>query len=28
VANIKMVPIALLPLGREIVRTDQRFPSD
>jgi uncharacterized membrane protein YccF (DUF307 family) len=28
VANIKMVPIALLPLGREIVHTDQRFPSD
>lgn len=24
-ANLKMIPISLMPLGREIVRTDERF---
>ncbi|MGF1431562.1 YccF domain-containing protein [Kitasatospora sp. LaBMicrA B282] len=24
-ANLKLIPISLMPLGREVVRTDQRF---
>jgi uncharacterized membrane protein YccF (DUF307 family) len=27
IANFKLIPVALLPLGREIVRTDQPFVS-
>ncbi|MCX4882930.1 hypothetical protein [Streptomyces sp. NBC_00847] len=25
IANFKLIPVSLLPLGREIVRTDQPF---
>ncbi|GHJ34892.1 YccF domain-containing protein [Streptomyces sp. TS71-3] len=28
VANFKLIPVALLPLGREIVRTDRPFEAD
>ncbi|MFD4954575.1 YccF domain-containing protein [Streptomyces sp. NPDC058451] len=27
IANLKMIPVALFPLGREIVPTDQPFPT-
>ncbi|GHH78369.1 hypothetical protein GCM10018793_28680 [Streptomyces sulfonofaciens] len=28
IANFKLIPVALLPFGREIVRTDQPFATD